>query len=631
MTGRVVFILCCISFVLKVSAQKLDSIQPISAVEIKADRISSFLTGLKTEKIDSTSLSIRQGSSLAALLTSQSAFYLRSYGPGGLSTLTMRGTNAAQSGVFWNGINLNQPNMGMTDLSRISAFEFSDVTLQSGGASALLGSGVIGGSLHLSNSMQFSVPLQSSCLLSAESSGKLSTALKLNAGSSRLAYNGSFRGELNPNNFGYTTYNGDRNRLDHALARSVSTIHEFEYIINNKQRLKTGFWYQTTDRQIPPTLTMTSSDQQQWDQAIRSSLQWSYAANNQLFVIKTAYIDEKEHYQSPSALIDAFYHLKTFYSGISYKRNLGKQILLGSGFDSHLIQADVPYYNGITYQPDGAWWLSLIYSHQTSGIRSALNLRQDFYRGYKIPFCPSVSFEVPVSKKISANLGVSRNFRVPTMNDRYWMPGGNPELKPEDSWNIEAGVGVQLHTGETYQSKLNLNIYSLFVDNLIQWVPGNSGIWSAANVQKVWSRGMELSSKTDFKFAGFKGYFKFAYNYTPSTYRNVSPDENEMRNKQLIYIPLHKVNETFYFSRGAFYSMFSYTLTGKRYVQSDNTKSLPSFALLDVFAGTSMHTHKLKLRFQAGVQNLLNVNFQSVLFYPEPGISFSASVLISKL
>ena len=134
MSGRVVLILLLLSFVLKLSAQHLDSIQSIKGVEITADKISSYTAGLKIERIDSTVLSIRQGISLATLLSEHTPVFLRSYGPGGISTLSLRGTNTSQSGVFWNGINLNQPNMGMTDLSRISTFEFSDISLQSGGA-----------------------------------------------------------------------------------------------------------------------------------------------------------------------------------------------------------------------------------------------------------------------------------------------------------------------------------------------------------------------------------------------------------------------------------------------------------------------------------------------------------------
>lgn len=223
MVSRVIvfFIFICLGS--KISAQRYDTIQTIDVFEIKTDKISSFSAGLKIQKIDSTALSIRQGSSIATLLSEQSPVFVRSYGPGGVSTLSVRGTNSSQSGVFWNGLNLTQPNMGMTDLSRISSFEFSDVSLQSGGASSLMGSGVIGGSLQLSNAMKFSTPTQSSVLLAGSTIGKTTGGVKLNCGNNRLAYSGSLMGEWSPNNFKYTDYSGNRVPLEHALVKSVST------------------------------------------------------------------------------------------------------------------------------------------------------------------------------------------------------------------------------------------------------------------------------------------------------------------------------------------------------------------------------------------------------------------------
>jgi iron complex outermembrane receptor protein len=629
MLKRVVVLITLIFQVLKISAQQYDTIQSLGVFEIKADKISAFSAGIKIQKIDSAALSVRQGASIAMLLSEQSPVFLRSYGPGGVSTLSVRGTNSSQSGVFWNGINLTQPNMGMTDLSRISTFEFGNVSLQSGGASALLGSGVIGGSLQLSNAMRFSTPVQTSVLVTGSTVGHLTGGVKLSSGNSRLAYSGSIVGEWNPNDFKYTDFSGNRVRLEHALVKSVSTIHQAEYILNRKQRLSAGFWFQTTDRQIPPTMTMTSSDQQQWDQAVRSSLQWTYTGEKQSFLVRSAFVDEKEHYQSENAQLDEFYHLNTIQTELEYKRAINTQLTLGAGTTGRVIRADVPYYDGIEFQPEGSLWLALAYTGSGSGIKSVLNLRQDFTKGFRIPFCPSFTVEVPVSKRITTNFGVSRNFRVPTMNDRYWIPGGNPDLLPESSWNLQAGGVYKYQSGESIQSRIAIDIYNLLIDNLIQWVPGDAGIWSPQNVQKVWSRGVEISSKTDFKMYGFNGYFRFGYNYTPSTYRETSSNGSDIHNKQLVYIPLHKVVETFYAARGKYYTMFSYALTGKRYVQSDNEKSLPAYSLLDFYAGANLKKNKSNFRLQAEIRNLMNKTYQSVQYYPEPGISFSLNLLIS--
>jgi outer membrane cobalamin receptor len=75
--------------------------------------------------------------------------------------------------------------------------------------------------------------------------------------------------------------------------------------------------------------------------------------------------------------------------------------------------------------------------------------------------------------------------------------------------------------------------------------------------------------------------------------------------------------------------MFSYSLTGKRYVQSDNQDSLPAYSLLDFYAGATFKSNKTSFRLQAEIKNLMNKTYQSILYYPEPGISFSINLLIS--
>ena len=120
-----------------------------------------------------------------------------------------------------------------------------------------------------------------------------------------------------------------------------------------------------------------------------------------------------------------------------------------------------------------------------------------------------------------------------------------------------------------------------------------------------------------------------AYNFSTSTYRKNLVGESEILNKQLIYIPLHKVTETFFATKGKFYFMCAYSLTGKRFVLSDNSKSLPDYSKIDLFVGSSLKIQKIKLRIQVEAHNVLNAEYQSVLYYPEPGRTFSLNVLIS--
>ena len=608
-------------------AQQADTVHLLKGVEIQAERISVFQPGIKIEKFDSTIYSIRQGVSVATLLSEQSPVFLRSFGPGGISTMSVRGTASTQSGVFWNGINLNQPNIGMTDLSRISTFDFNDLAVRSGGGSSISGSGMIGGSLQLANQIQFSAPLQVSVLLSAGSAGKLTQAVKASAGSHRFAFVSSLSKDYNRNNFWFTDDYGNRKRVNHALVNSVSTIHQAEAILSKKQRLSAGIWVQATDRQIPPTMTMAKSDQQQSDIALRSSLQWTFMGNKQSFVVRSAYLVEKEHFESPIATIDAHYLTKTCYAELEYKRNLGNHFDLGSGITGSYILADVTDYKDTKSQKEGSARIALVFRQSDKGIKAVVNLRQDVIEGYRLPFCPSVSAEMPLSRFFTMRFACSHNFRVPAMNDRFWIPGGNPGLLPESSWNQEAGISYDYRINDFLQSKISCEIYNILIDNYIQWIPGNSGFWSPQNINKVWSRGADVSVKTDWNTKSFKGYFSLAYNYSPSTDKQNLSANNNKDTKQLIYMPLHKMIVLATVSYGKYYAMLSNSFTGKRYVQTDNFSSLPAFFVSDFYAGRFFKVKHATFRFQVEARNMLNAQYQSVQYYPEPGRSFIVQLI----
>ena len=68
---------------------------------------------------------------------------------GGTATPSFRGTGAGHTGLTWNGININHPMLGQSDLSLIPAGLIDDIQIYYGGASMPLNSGGIGGIINL--------------------------------------------------------------------------------------------------------------------------------------------------------------------------------------------------------------------------------------------------------------------------------------------------------------------------------------------------------------------------------------------------------------------------------------------------------------------------------------------------
>ena len=121
----------------------------IKEVIISRKKINSGPTGYKRITIDSLILKNYSHSTLADILAENSNIFIKSYGLGGTATPSFRGTGVSHTQIAWNGININQPMLGQSDLSLIPAGMVDDIGIYFGGASMVLNSGGIGGIINL--------------------------------------------------------------------------------------------------------------------------------------------------------------------------------------------------------------------------------------------------------------------------------------------------------------------------------------------------------------------------------------------------------------------------------------------------------------------------------------------------
>ncbi|MDV7399099.1 TonB-dependent receptor, partial [Arthrospira platensis SPKY1] len=72
------------------------------------------------------------------------------------------------------------------------------------------------------------------------------------------------------------------------------------------------------------------------------------------------------------------------------------------------------------------------------------HLRQELVDGAFTPIAPSLGLERPLTNWLSLKARFSRNYRLPTFNDLYWQPGGNPDLLAESGWSQEATAAARI-------------------------------------------------------------------------------------------------------------------------------------------------------------------------------------------
>ena len=146
------FLLCCLLLPCVVAAQ--DTIT-LDAVNVTADPYATeALKPLVMRKVDSLVLENKSTATLSELLIQHSPVFIKTYGPGGVSTASFRGTTASHTLVLWNGFQLNAPTLGQVDFSTIPVFLADDIDLRWGSGTST-NSGGLGGAVNIDNQTGF--------------------------------------------------------------------------------------------------------------------------------------------------------------------------------------------------------------------------------------------------------------------------------------------------------------------------------------------------------------------------------------------------------------------------------------------------------------------------------------------
>lgn len=603
-----------------------DTILNLNDVTIYASRINRFAKGQAVQTIDSLTRTEYPAGTLAELITGFTSAHIRNYGQGTLSTLSFRGTSANHAGLLWNGIRVSPPNIGYVDLSLVQGSFFNDISILYGGASPMFGSGSIGGGIHLENLPVFE---KSGADLGLDLSGGSFGTMAIEANGAvyrQKFYSRSAFSIMNAaNDFSYKNLKGEDVQLPHAGIFKSGFIQDIAFHLPKNQYIMASAWFQYADRDIPPTLTEENSEAVQTDRSWRAMISWKdYNERNNLEV-KLAYFNEFTRYEDPLASVYSTIQNQSVVSSFESTWEIGKNSAIFAGSQFTYEFADLDYYDQPRDQENVAVFVSYRHNFPLLKWQFCLNGRQEFLTEYQSPLLFSAGAEGKIWRFISGRLNVSRNFRAPTFNERYWQPGGNPDLKPEKSWNEEAGISL----GNQFPSsnmKFSVTAFNSHVENWILWLPGDS-FWSVENAQEVWSRGFEISGNQLISLGAVSLFLAESYSFTKSTNEKKLFDLDASYRKQLIYTPLHRL----VIKTGAVFKGYNLTVkgnfTGEVFSSKDNTESLPPYFLLDAVVSKSFKTkNEYPLTIQFNLNNILNADYQAIPYRPMPGINFLLTI-----
>ena len=311
-------------------------------------------------------------------------------------------------------------------------------------------------------------------------------------------------------------------------------------LLDNAQ-LKIIGMYQQFNRQIPPTLNENQSLAHQDDYVTRILAEYKIYKNNYSVNLKSSYLNEINNYFNPTASILSRNPCTSFINEFDFKTQLNKNNVISfSMMNNYSFSNSNNYSSKIKFNRLSA---TLLYNWKSKNNKwsQSFNTRQVYNDNQLVPLTFSYGANWKVSNKLSFYGNIGKLYRLPTINDLYWNPGGNTELQPEDGYSNDVGAKINIDLIQNLKLNFETTIFNRNINNWIIWYPSGS-YWSPQNILKVWSRGIETNSKITYSLNSIKFNLSFNTSYVLSTNQETINDNDQSLGKQLIYTPHYVFN-----------------------------------------------------------------------------------------
>ena len=625
--------------------------------------------GTQQTKLDSVVLKENISLSMADVLTFNSSIFVKSYGRATLSTVSFRGTSPSHTQVSWNGMKINNPMLGMTDFSMIPSYFIDDASLLHGTSSVNETGGGLGGSVKLSTKPADADGFGVQYIQGIGSFKTFDEFLRLTYGNSRWQVSTRAVLSSSANDFKYRNhdkkvniYDEEMNIIDqyYPIERNSSgaykdfhLLQEVYYNTGKGDRLGLNAWYINSNRELP-MLTVdhgsaTNFDNRQREQTFRGVVSWDHLRKNWKLGAKAGYVYTWMAYDYKRDLGNGIMahmtrsrsRINTFYGQVDGEYYIGKKWLFTANLSlhQHIVESEdknilrqdgnkaiVGYRKG---RPELSGSLSAKW-RPIDRLGLSVVVREEMFGREWTPIIPAFFIDGVLSQKgnIVAKASVSRNYRFPTLNDLYFLPGGNPDLRKESGWTYDAGLSFAVGKRGVYSLSGSASWFDSFIEDWIIWLPTPKGFFSPDNIKSVHAYGVELKADLNVVFAkewqlGLNGTFS----WTPSiNCGEPRTPADQSVGKQLPYVPEYSSSVTGRLSWRRWIFIYKWCYYSERFTMSSNdislTGKLPKYYMSNISLEKVLVFKWADLSLKGTINNLFNEEYLSVLSRPMPGINF---------
>ena len=623
--SKFLFILCSLIVGIQLCVHgQIDTSLVLTEIEILVEPERSKNFGSKTQIICQKENLRSLGQDLGQVLNQSAGIYIKSYGANSLATSSIRGGSAGHTLILWNGIPLVNPSLGLVDFALIPAGQTDLISLHKGGNSALWGSGAIGGVINLQTNTKI-LKSKSSIAAQIGSFGQaiLDGHAEYKKGIFSASTNISFQ-KAN-NNFKFRAAdNLPIQELENAGFVNNNISQNLFFELGKKSKLAIHYWWQGSNKEIPATLTQVENLSNQSDTANRFLIDWKLINNKSKVQAKLGVLKENQIYEDPVIQLRSENAFTSLISELNFTKSIKEDhlVLLGSTFTATDATTN-GYQDGVQENKIGLW---SSYRYNANDISLQLSARTENIDGLWIPVTPSIGVDYKVSRQLILAGKISRNYRLPTLNDRFWIPGGNQNLLPENGWSQE----LSIHTNFDFWDLSNISVtaFNRRIKNWILWSPmEGQALWNAQNLGEVWSRGIEIESRQSIKINKLVLGLESYYNLVRSTNEIAISLPKIAKGEQLIYTPIHQLTNTLSFQKDNFLVAINHIYRSKNKGINEDLNAYHLFNVNIEYKELSLWNQKVD--FRLSINNPFGTQYFIVERRPMPLSNFNLGLRIN--
>lgn len=549
-------------------------------------------------------------SPVSNILKQEPQIYLRTYSPGLLQTVALRGNAPHQVAILWNGINLQNTMHGVYDVSLLP-MSAGQVNI-SGNRKVVTANNGSNRGIDISPSFDQQPVLTADVAMNTIQNGHARILLSPKNNQWQSRYFAELQHGQNRFNFPDRTQAGSPRRTLQHGEYTIGHLGTDQQLNWKNHQWNAHVLYTVADRNIPPSLTEGNRFSNQKDSALRIAVDYAYQSDKWKWSVQSALLTDAIQF-------DTFYHKTTTWIN---RAEIGFDLGQGYSLETAFVQ-DLQRVNSLSLIDEAGRSVhdvNVVLSKTWAGLHDLeFIVKQAVLDKRLLPFQGILDYRLQLSHWSSTSIRTGKIVQVPTLNDLYWAGSGNPDLQEEVSRFIQ---NQWTFTSKAYGWSLTASFDTEYkwIDDYILWVPQANGLWTPSNVKAVdilsivtrIQAGKQIRHHT-LQWTG-QAHFLSARNrvvYHPSQRHSID--------KQLPYMPIWKAFSTIEWQSNGWYGACRYSYVSERFQTSDNRLSLPAYHLVDISIAKHFEWKKNRWTVAIDLENIFDVYYEQLAFRPMPG------------